>query len=161
MALWHFETLYAIALIKKQRYEFLAPLELTLWWVTGNPYGAKGDLALYVYLTKEFQFQISVLAHVLVLFLVLVRILVLLLFLVRILVLLHVFVLVCVLVRIFVRVLVRVLVKIKYGAMNVSVRHGSYIVDCQRSYEVAQKLKGLSHESVWIKSVEKSRCLFL
>jgi hypothetical protein len=38
--------------------------------------------------------------------------------------------------------------------MNVSVRLDNYIVDSQGSYKVAQKLKELSHERVWVKSAE-------
>jgi hypothetical protein len=34
------------------------------------------------------------------------------------------------------------LCQFKYGAMNIYVRHGNYIVDSQGLYEVARKLKG-------------------
>jgi hypothetical protein len=37
---------------------------------------------------------------------------------------------------------ISVLFQFKYGAMNIFGRHGKYIVDCQGTYEVAQKLKG-------------------
>ncbi len=50
--------------------------------------------------------------------------------------------------------LVRVRVNIKYGAFNIYFLHGKYIVDSQGLYEVAWKLKGLLHESGWVKSAE-------
>jgi hypothetical protein len=37
---------------------------------------------------------------------------------------------------------VRVHVNIKYGAMNIYVLHGNPVVDSQRTYKVARKLKG-------------------
>jgi hypothetical protein len=38
--------------------------------------------------------------------------------------------------------------------MNIYGRHGKYIVNSQGSYEVAWKLKGLSYEKGWLKSVD-------
>jgi hypothetical protein len=80
--------------------------------VSGSPYGALGTIARYGYLTKEFQFQVCVHVHVVVLVLV------------------HVFVRIC------------VCVNIKYGSVNIYVRHGSCVVSSQGSYEVVRKLKG-------------------
>ncbi len=127
MVLLNFETLHVIFLTRKRRYKFLAPLELAPWCNTGNPYGAIGDLALCVYLTKVFHFQFQFQVHLLV----------------------SPSPWPCscpcpcpCLCQCPCPYPCPCLCQIKYGAMNVSVRHGNYIANSQGSYEVAQKLKG-------------------
>jgi hypothetical protein len=102
---------------------FIAPLELSPWCVSGNPYGVIGTIAPYGYLAKEFQIQVRVRVLVrVILFPVLVHVLAI------------------VLVRVLVRV--RVQVNLKYGAINIYFLHGNYVADSQGSYKVARKIKG-------------------
>jgi hypothetical protein len=143
MALCNFETLHVIFLTRKRRYKFLAPLELAPWCNTGNPYGAIGDLALYVYLTKvfHFQFQFQFQVHVIVRDLVLVLVLVL------------------VFASVLVRILVRVRVKLNM-ALWMFLSDMAIILSIPKGpTRWRRSLKGLSHESIWVKSAEKSRRL--
>jgi hypothetical protein len=114
-------TLHNVVLIRKRRYKFIAPLELATWCVR---YRATYSAVWISY--KKFQFQCHVYVHFHVRVCVNVRV--------------CARVLVDVLVYVLVRVLVRV--NINYGGMNIYVRHGSYVVSSQGSYEVACKLKG-------------------
>jgi hypothetical protein len=99
-------------------------LELEPCCVSENPYSAVGTAVPYRYLTNEFQFQIQAC--------------------VRVCVLVYVHVLCPCPCSCPVRVLVcvRDYVNIKFGAKNIYVLHGNYIVDFQRLYKVARKLKG-------------------
>jgi hypothetical protein len=116
-----------MVLFRKRRYMFIAPLELSPWCVSGNPYGEIGTIAPYGYLAKEFQIQVRVRVLVrVILFPVLVHVLAL--------------VLVHVLVRVLVRI--RVQVNLKYGAINIYFLHGNYVADSQGSYKMARKIKG-------------------
>ncbi len=139
MAVW-------IVLIRKQCYKCIAPLNLRHGSVSGKPYGYRNYSAVWIFYKRipilnqrqcpcpcpcpcSMSLSMSV-------FYVLVHVLVHVLF--------HVLVLV--LVRAHVRV------NIKYGTMNIYVLHGNYIVDSQKSYEVAQKLKG-PHAWEWMGNI--------
>jgi hypothetical protein len=133
MALWNFETLHVIVLIGKRRYKFVAVLELALCCVTSNLYVAIGTSAVCIFY-KSILIPIPGPFHVIVLF--------------------HVLVLVCVLVRVLCLCPYPVRDKVNM-ALWIFLSDMAIILSIPKGRKRwCGNLKGLSHERVWVKSVE-------
>ncbi len=124
---WHIvwradPTVVWIIFIRKWRYKFIPLLQLVPWCVSGSPFGAIGTIALYL---QKISISNSAFKSVSMSVSVSLTLSLSLPFSVS----------------LSLSVSLSVSVLHTYGAMNIYVRHGNYVVDSQGSYEVMRKIK--------------------